>query len=251
MNVALAATLVAAVLIGLALGALGGGGSILTVPVLVYLAGFTPSAAIAGSLVVVGVTALSAMAAHSRQGRVDWRSGSLFAAVGVLGAYGGARLSAYLPPALLLGAFALLMVVVAALMLRPRRPSAAGHPAGRAGMLRVGLIGTAVGVTTGLLGAGGGFLIVPALLLVGLDMSVAVGTSLLVIAANCAAGLAGHLGHVDIDWALTLGVTALAVAGSVAGARLVRHLDPDRLRRAFGAVVAVIGTAVLTAQFIH
>jgi len=248
------ATLVAAVLIGLSLGALGGGGSILTVPVLVYLAGVAPTAAIAASLVVVGLTAGIAVIAHGRAGRVAWRTGALFALVGVVGAFAGARLGAHLPPALLLGAFAVLMIAVAALMLGPRRQPTevkVGPANDWPPLLRVALIGTAVGLTTGLLGAGGGFIIVPALLLVGLDMSTAVGTSLLVIAANCAAGLAGHLGHTDIDWPLTLGVTALAVVGSLAGSRLVRHLDPDLLRRAFGALVALIGTAVLTAQFLH
>ncbi|MFF8381928.1 sulfite exporter TauE/SafE family protein [Streptomyces sp. NPDC015661] len=240
----------ASLLVGVSLGALGGGGSILTVPLLVYLAGVHTKEAIATSLFVVGVTSLAALVPHARARRVRWRTGLLFGGFSMAGAYGGGRLAEYLPGTALLVAFALMMLATAVAMLRrPRhgretRRIPADHPP-----RHIAVEGLAVGAVTGLVGSGGGFLVVPALaLLAGLPMGIAVGTSLLVIAMNSFAGLAGHLAGVGIDWALALTVTAAAVAGSLVGGRLAGRIPQDALRTAFGWFVVVMGVFVLARQ---
>ncbi|GAA0947248.1 TSUP family transporter [Actinocorallia libanotica] len=239
-------TLAAAVLIGVVLGLLGGGGSILTTPVLIYLAGVDAKSAIAMSLFVVGATSVAGVVPHARAGRVRWRTGALFGAAGMIGAYAGGRLAAFVPANVLLIAFGIMMAVTAVAMLRGRRaPGAAAHGGSRP-LFKILLEGGAVGLVTGLVGAGGGFLVVPALaLLGGLPMPVAVGTSLLVIAMKSFAGLAGYLQSVSIDWPLTLSVTAVAIAGSLLGSRLSGMADPDRLRKAFGWFVVVMSVYVL------
>ncbi|CNE55047.1 putative permease [Mycobacterium tuberculosis] len=243
----LALTLLAALTVGVSLGLLGGGGSILTVPILVYVAGVEVKQAIAMSLFVVGVTSLAGVLPHARSGRVRWRTGLLFGAAGMVGAYAGGRLAAYIPGGALLAAFAVMMAVTAVAMLRGR-PAPAGAPADRP-MPRILAEGVAVGLVTGLVGAGGGFLVVPALVLLGgLSMPAAVGTSLLVIAMKSFAGLAGYLAAVHIDWPLTLAVTGAAVLGGLAGARLAGRVDPARLRRAFGWFVVVMAAIVVTLQ---
>lgn len=242
------AVVLLAVLVGLSLGLLGGGGSILTVPLLVYVAGLQTREAIATSLLVVGVTSAVAAISHARSGRVQWRTGLWFGAAGMVGAYAGGRLAEHLPGGLLLTAFAVMMTATAVAMIRGRRApqeaSATPLPVGR-----VLLHGGAVGLTTGIIGAGGGFLIVPALtLLGGLSMPVAVGTSLLVIAMNSAAGLGGHLPSVDLDWGLAAMVTAAAVGGSLVGGRLAGRISPDRLRRAFGWAVLAMAAVVFVEE---
>ena len=238
-----------AVLGGVSLGLLGGGGSILTVPLLVYVAGLPTKEAIATSLLVVGVTSAAAGISHARAGRVQWRTGLLFGAAGMVGAYAGGRLAGYLPGGLLLAAFALMMVATAVAMLRGRRGGRerGAHDAVPAG--RVLLDGVAVGLVTGVVGAGGGFLVVPALtLLGGLSMPVAVGTSLLVIAMKSGAGLAGYLSSVELDWGLAAMVTAAAVAGSLVGGRLTSRVSPDRLRKGFGWFVLVMAAFILVQE---
>ena len=249
-------TLFAAALIGLTLGLLGGGGSILTVPVLIYLAGVPAKSALATSLFVVGVTSLAGLVAHARAGRVRWRTGLLFGAAGMVGAYTGGRIAAYIPAAVLLIGFGLMMAATAVAMLRGANPAqgAAADPAEPAavGERHLGRIlgeGAVVGLVTGLVGAGGGFLVVPALVLLGgLSMPVAVGTSLLVIAMKSAAGLAGYLHTVSIDWPLALTVTAVAVAGGLVGGRLAGRVDAMVLRRSFGWFVVVMSVVVLGGQ---
>jgi uncharacterized membrane protein YfcA len=245
----LALTVALAVVVGLTLGLLGGGGSILMVPLLVYVAGMDTKAAIASSLVVVGVTSAVSVLGHARAGRVRWRTGLIFGAAGMAGAFAGGLVGGHLPGRLLMGACAVMMVATAGAMLRGRKgvdPTAAHTelPVGR-----VVLDGAAVGLVTGLVGAGGGFLVVPALaLLGGLPMTVAIGTSLLVIAMKSLAGLAGYLATVPIDWALTGAVTAAAVAGSLLGGRLVARIPAESLRRGFGWFVLAMGAFVLVQQ---
>jgi uncharacterized membrane protein YfcA len=242
-------TLAAAVLIGLALGVLGGGGSILTVPILVYLAGLDPKQAIAMSLFVVGVTSAVGAVSHARAGRVRWRTGLVFGAAGMVGAYGGGRLAEFIPGTWLLVGFALMMIATAVAMIRGRRSSVQVKPHGELPVGRVVAEGVAVGAVTGLVGAGGGFLVVPALVLLGgLPMAVAVGTSLVVIAMKSFAGLAGYLSTVHIDWKLAALVTAAAVVGSLVGGRLAGRIPEDLLRRGFGWFVLVMGGFVLTQQ---
>ncbi|OBF27418.1 sulfite exporter TauE/SafE family protein [Mycobacterium sp. ACS4331] len=246
-----ALTLILAVFIGITLGLLGGGGSILTVPLLAYVAGMEPKEAIATSLLVVGVTSAVGAISHARAGRVRWRTGLIFGLAGMVGAYGGGVLSTFIPGTVLLIAFAVVMVATAIPMLRGRREVQAGAAARRLPVLKVIAQGLAVGLVTGMIGAGGGFLVVPALaLLGGLPMPVAVGTSLIVIAMNSFAGLAGHLFSVAVDWPVALGVTAAAVAGALVGARLTALISPDVLRRAFGWFVLVMASVIL-AQEIH
>lgn len=226
--------------IGLSLGLIGGGGSIVTVPVLVYVLGVDPHEAIAMSLAVVGATSLVATALHARAGSVDFRTGALFGVFGVAGALVGSALTYLVPPAVLMLSFAVLMLVTATAMLAGRERSEDGpHPARSTPVAAAA--GFTVGALTGFLGVGGGFLIVPALTLVGgLRMKAAVGTSLFVIFVNCVAGLAGHLRHGAFDLGTAALVTALAVAGTLAGAALSHRTSPGRLRTGFAVFVIFV-----------
>ncbi len=260
---AIALTVTLAVAVGLSLGLLGGGGSILAVPLLVYVAGLDAQTAVATSLFVVGVTSAVAVVPHAGAGRVRWRTGLLFAGGGMVGAYLGGRLATHVPGPVLLVAFATMMLATAAAMIRgrttrPTPPRVGDAPStlrrrGRVTDSRraVGVValGVAVGTLTGFVGAGGGFLIVPALTLVaGLPMAQAVGTSLLVISLQSAAGLAGHLHGTTVPWSLALAVTTAAVLGSLVGARLASSVPQPTLRRAFGVMVLVMGAVVLAQQ---
>ncbi|MGW5154665.1 sulfite exporter TauE/SafE family protein [Nonomuraea wenchangensis] len=242
-------TLTAAALIGVTLGLFGGGGSILAVPVLVYLADVPARQAIAMSLLIVAVTSAVSAIGHARAGRIRWRTGLVFGAAGMAGAYAGGLIGPHLPESLLMAAFAAMMLATAIAMIRGRRTpgvTPAGH---ELPVLHVIAEGVAVGVVTGLVGAGGGFLVVPALVLLGgLPMGVAVGTSLLVIAMKSLAGLAGYLHSVPIDWSLALPVTAAAVVGGLAGGSLAGRIDGHRARTAFGWFVLAMGVFVLVQQ---
>lgn len=239
------------VIVGLLLGLLGGGGSILMVPVLVYLAGMEPKTAIATSLVAVGLTSLIAVLSHAREARVCWKNGWVFGLSGMLGAYGGGRLAAYVPGQILLLMLAIVMLGTALTLLAARRDRAAEtRPPGagplcptRLNLPAVLFDGFLVGAITGLVGVGGGFIIVPALnLLGGLPIRAAIGTSLLVIAMNSAAALAGYGSHVHIDPAFTAIITGAAISGSLIGSVLSRRVSSTRLRRSFGLfVVGVAG----------
>jgi uncharacterized membrane protein YfcA len=242
-------TVVLAMGIGVSLGLLGGGGSILAVPLLVYVADLPPKEAIATSLLVVGATSAVGVIPHARAGRVRWRTGLIFGTAGMIGAYAGGRLAAYIPGAVLLAGFALMMLATSIAMIRGRRPRPGRPVPHELPVLHVIADGIVVGLVTGLVGAGGGFLVVPALaLLGGLPMPVAVGTSLLVIAMKSVAGLAGYLSTVHIDWPLAAAVTAAAIAGSLAGGRLAGKIPEVMLRKGFGWFVAVMGVFVLAQQ---
>lgn len=246
-----AVALVLSILIGLSLGLLGGGGSILTVPILSYVAGMSTKAAIASSLFVVAVTSGFATTSHARAGRVQWRTGLLFGGAGMVGAYGGGFLAAYIPSRVLMIVFGLMMAATAIAMLRKPKSVVLSATRPAVPLLKILVDGVVVGVVTGLVGAGGGFLVVPALVLLGgLSMQTAIGTSLLVIAMKSFAGLAGHLQHVDIDWTLTLAVTGAAVAGSLIGGRLVDRIPPETLRRAFGLFIVVIAVFVIAKELV-
>jgi len=209
----IALTIALAVLVGVSLGLLGGGGSILTVPLLAYVGGMDPKPAIATSLLVVGVTSAIAASTHARAGRVRWRVAVVFGSVAMTGAYGGGMVARLIPGTVLLVAFAVIMVAAGAAMLRGRKDTNGTVCDRPLPMVRITVIGLAVGMISGLVGAGGGFLLVPALALVaGLPMPVAVGSSLVVISMQSFAGLAGHLTSEQIDWRLAAFVTA-AVRG--------------------------------------
>ncbi|NJD05182.1 MAG: sulfite exporter TauE/SafE family protein [Methylococcaceae bacterium] len=239
--------------IGLLLGMLGGGGSVLMVPMLVYLVGMPAKTAMATSLVVVGVTSAIAMLGHARGGRVCWKTGALFALAGMAGSYGGGRLAAFVSGTILLLLFGVIMLATAIAMLRGRKAEpaegAAAHQALcplRLPILPILFDGVAVGTLTGLVGAGGGFLVVPALnLLGGLPMRAAVGTSLLVVALQSFSALAGYASHVELDLHVTSLVATATIAGSLVGGRLSQRGSPAKLRRGFGAFVAMVGAYLL------
>lgn len=242
-------TVVLAAVIGVSLGLLGGGGSILAVPLLIYVAGLPAKEAIATSLLVVGATSAMAALPHARAGRVRWRTGLVFGLAGMAGAYAGGRLAEFIPAGVLLTAFALMMLATAIAMIRGRRGTEREPVPHELPTLRITAEGLVVGLVTGLVGAGGGFLVVPALaLLGGLPMPVAVGTSLVVIAMKSFAALAGYLFSVDINWGLAAAVTLAAVVGSLAGGSLAGRIRADVLRRSFGWFVVVMGVLVLAEQ---
>ena len=244
----LAAVLALSSLVGVALGALGGGGSILTVPILIYVAELEAKQAIATSLLVVGATSVAGAVAHARAGQIRWRTGLLFGVGGMVGAFGGGLLGGSIPGRVLLVGFALMMLATSVAMLRGRRTEHA-HTRGDLAVLPALLEGVVVGLVTGLVGAGGGFLVVPALALFGgLPITAAVGTSLVVIAMKSFAGLAGYLTTVSIPWHLAIGVTVAAILGSVLGSWLSGRIPEARLRRVFGWFVLVTGTFVLLEQ---
>ncbi|MDH6193591.1 putative membrane protein YfcA [Mycobacterium frederiksbergense] len=249
----IALTLVLAVVVGITLGVLGGGGSILTVPLLAYVAGMDAKQAIATSLLVVGATSAVGAISHARAGRVQWRVGLIFGAAGMAGAYLGGVLSRFIPGTVLLIGFALMMVATAVAMLRGRKTAEGAEFDGGRQLPVVKILaeGLVVGLVTGLVGAGGGFLVVPALVLLGgLPMPVAVGTSLVVIAMKSFAGLAGYLSTVQIDWTLAVMVTGAAVIGGLIGARLTALINPDVLRKSFGWFVLLM-SSVIFAQEVH
>lgn len=235
--------------IGVSLGLLGGGGSTLAVPLLVLVGGVAPSEAIGMSLAIVAVTSLLAALLHARTGGVAWRTAAAFAPAGAAGALAGAQLTYLVAPDALLAIFGLLLLVIGALMLlgttRRAAQRACARPAEPRGLTAILAAGAVVGVLTGFLGVGGGFVIVPALLLLcRLDIKQAVGTSLVVIAVNAAAGLLGHLGHDHIDAPLTALFTAFAALGAVGGHALATRARAERLQRGFAGLVVVVGGAV-------
>ena len=265
-------------LIGLSLGALGGGGSILTVPALVFVLGLSPQEATTASLVIVGVTAAAASAGHARSGHTKWRQGLLLAAVGVPASLGGTVLNRRVDPDVLLLSFAALMLVAAVGMLlrarsaarrqaqaQPSQPASPDAPGGSAlaatpaGLAhaapaarsrlghawRLAAAGLGIGFLTGFLGVGGGFIVVPVLVvLLRTPMPVAVGTSLLVISLNSAVALAARAGHGSFDWDVIVPFTAAAVAGSLAGKRAADRVSPNKLTVAFAALLVAVSVYV-------
>lgn len=227
--------------IGLSLGLLGGGGSILTVPALVYLVGLSPQAAVTASLVIVGANSAMGAFMHRSQGTLNWKIALVFGGTGMAMAYLAAGWSKALPATTLMMLFAVLMLVVGLFMMF--KPTPLGNDEGGRGWLVTVLTGAGVGVMTGFLGVGGGFLIVPALvMLVGLSMRQAVGTSLVVIAMNSLAGFLGHLQGPPIDLQVVVIFVAAGLAGALVGTRLTRIVHPEHLRKAFA--VFVIGLAI-------
>ena len=241
-----------ALLVGLPLGLLGGGGSILAVPVLVYGLGYPAKPAIAMSLAVVGVSSLIAAAFHWRLGNVRLRAAGTFGVFAMGGAFVGARLAAFVPEPMQLTAFALVTLAAGVMMVRRRDEDVDvrdGEGVVRADSPRVPLLAPAafaIGVLTGLVGVGGGFLVVPALVVLGrLPMRHAVGTSLAVIALNSAAGFVGYTALVRLDWAFLASFTTATVVGALAGAAMASHVRTTTLRRAFAVLLVAGGGMVL------
>jgi uncharacterized membrane protein YfcA len=237
-----------AIMVGVMLGLLGGGGSILTVPLFVYALGMGSKEAIATSLLVVGVTSIAGVVQYAHSGQVNWRTGLVFSAFAMAGAYVGGRGAAFVLGSVLLTLFAVMMVVSGIAMLRPRGHGSDPTPKPFS-LWKVGLEGLLVGGFTGLVGAGGGFLVVPALVIFGgMEMRKAIGTSLLVIALKAFTGLAGYLSHVSIDLKLASLVSAVAVVGTLLGSALSRRVSTEQLRRGFAWVVLSVAGFILYKQ---
>lgn len=239
---------VAALGIGLLLGLLGGGGSILLVPVLMHGLGMDAKLAVAVSLPVVGITSLGGAIVHWRAGHVDLRSALRVGVIAMAGAYVGARAGVLLPSAVQVALIGMVMVVAGLSMLRrrdTREDGSAVPPPRLARWLQLG-VPLGIGLLTGVTGVGGGFLFVPALVLLEqVPFATAVGTSLLVIAANAGAGLAGYVGYLALPWPFIVTFAATASLGAVAGAQVASRVPPQRLRRAFGALLLAVAGALL------
>jgi uncharacterized membrane protein YfcA len=232
--------------VGLSLGMVGGGGSILTVPILVYALGESVHLATGTALAIVGANSLIGAWEHRRAGRVRLPVALAFGGAGILGAFGGSWLNHLAPARLVLLGFAVLMLAAATAMARVRLRDRATGAAHVYLSPRVVLAGFAVGVLTGFFGVGGGFLIVPTLVLVlGLPMREAVGTSLVVIAINSAAALAGHLRFGGIDLSVTLLFIAGGATGAILGSRLAGRIDEGRLRHGFAALIVLVAAYIL------
>ena len=235
-----------ALVVGLVLGLLGGGGSILAVPTFLYVFHVEPKPAIAMSLVVVGMSALVGFLAHWRNGTINVRIAVLFGALAMVGSFAGARVARFVPASVQLGMFTAFALTAAVMMLRDSiRPRFAATP--ETGPLRfstlLGAQALAVGVLTALIGAGGGFLIVPSLVLMAnVPVKEAVGSSLLIIAMNAASGVAGYIGQIAFDWTLIGWFTALAAVGAVTGTRFMRRLPAARIKQGFAIMILVLGS---------
>ncbi len=244
--------LLGAIAVGLSLGLLGSGGSILTVPLLVYLLDQPEKVAIAGSLFVVGAIALAGAIPWALRGGVEWRSVFWFGLPGIAGTVLGAHLSRWVPGHVQLLLFASVMMVAAWRMARPAEmPNATSTPRSKTWIV---LDGLGVGLLTGLVSVGGGFMIVPALVLLGgLPMHRAVGTSLWIIALNAFSGFIKHLwvisdAGLSLDWRLLTLITVIGAIGSIVGQRMASRLPQALLRRGFAVLLILMGIFILAQE---
>jgi hypothetical protein len=242
----LAAAIVPGVLIGAALGLLGGGGSVLTVPIFVYVLGFSPKEAIAMSLAVVAATSAFGTVGYWRAGHVNVRIATMFGGVAMLGTLVGVRLAQFISGTTQMVMFGAVMLAAAVFMLRGRPP---GDEQRRligsvASTIKVAAGGLLVGSVTGTVGVGGGFLIVPALVLMRMPLRDAVGTSLLVITGTCVVGVLGYLGHVSLDWAAVALVAAGTLPGMALGRYLHEYVPQPILRRGFAVFLVVMAAFI-------
>lgn len=250
--------IIAGLLTGMLLGIFGSGGSIITMPSLLYLLDVEAKAAIAMSLGIVAITATISALQHWRHGNVDFRITAVFGLFGIAGTYAGALVGVITPVVIQLTVFALVMYVAAWRMLKPKAQS---HSLSAAEMteiddcpdgncnLQYGHIaahGIGIGVLTGIVGVGGGFLIVPALVLLsGLSMKKAIGTSLSIVALKSFAGFAGYAGAVNIDYSMMAMFTAIAIVGSLIGSQLGDRLPAELLKKGFGGFLMLVASYIL------
>ena len=244
---------IGALLVGISLGLLGSGGSILTVPVLIYLAGEQEKVAIAESLGIVGAISLAGFVPYALKKQVHWRSVILFGLPGMAGTYGGAMIAGYVSGTFQLMLFAAVMIIAAVMMFRDnkKRIEVAGEAEIAHAWWKIVLEGLAVGVLTGLVGVGGGFLIVPALVLLGgLPMSLAVGTSLLIIALKSFSGFFKYmdvLANLDlsINWQLILVFSLIGAVGSMVGKTVGGKISNNRLKKGFAGFLVLMGSYII------
>jgi uncharacterized membrane protein YfcA len=238
-----------AILIGLSLGLLGGGGSILTVPVLVYALGMEAKTSIALSLAIVGATALIGSVTHWKAKNVNFKIAVIFGPVAMIGTFLGAKLSAFMSGATQLILFAIVMLIASFFMIRGRKDSDTTEEEMLSHKLPLTLIiieGLVVGVLTGLVGVGGGFMIVPALVLLAkVPMKQAVGTSLSIIAMKSFAGFIGYMGTIEIPWTFLTIFTGFTGIGIVIGTILVKYVPQKILKKIFGVFLIVMGIFIL------
>ena len=257
---------IASVIIGISLGLIGGGGSILTVPVLVYLFKVDPVLATAYSLFIVGATSLVGAVPKYRQGLVNLKTAVIFGIPAIAAVYATRKFIvpaipqevftlagiSFTKPLLLMLLFAVLMVFASYSMITGKESTTNGNEEPQKFnyplILAEGLV---VGILTGLVGAGGGFLIIPALVLLSkLPMKQAVGTSLLIIAAKSLIGFLGDVGHQPINWTLLLSVTALAIGGIFIGNMLSHRISSQKLKKSFGWFVLVMGFYIIVKELL-
>ena len=238
--------------IGVLLGLLGGGGSILAVPALVFGLGLGIEQAIPISLIVVGAASAVGALPKVRAHQVQWRLAAVFAATGLPATFAGSAVGRLLPEQALLTGFAVVMVVAGVRMLADRGETGTACSTQGSGIdwrrcaSRAVPAGLVVGFLTGLFGVGGGFLIIPALvLMLGVEMPVAVGTSLVIIVANSAAGLVSHLSSTNIDRSITAAFAGTAIAGSLIAGHFGTRSDTGRLQRWFAYLVFAVAAYVL------
>lgn len=235
-------------MVGLTLGLLGGGGAIVTVPVLVYALGIEAKLAVVMALPIVGGVSLVGVFQHWRQGNVDFRTAGVFGLAAMGGAFGGAKLAQFISGSVQLLLLAALMLGAAISMLRNKKIAGAESDTRNLGVT-VLLVGLGVGVLTGLLGIGGGFVLVPALvILANVPMRQAVGTSLTVIAMNTVAGYLGYRGQVEVPWMLVLQFGAIAAVGIVIGSALVPRIPQAGLKKSFGVLLIVLSALIIWQQ---
>jgi uncharacterized protein len=227
--------------VGMSLGGLGGGGSVLSLPMLVYIAGLGTREAIGISSIIVGCSAAAAVAVHARRGNVDWKTGCLFAAAGIPSALASAHVSNFVPPHLLLGSFAVLLVCVSLWMFFAQVGTTT-HP--RSWPV-IALVGAGIGLVAGFFGVGGGFVIVPALTgLAGLDLRRAIGTSLFIITINSVTSMIEHVNHNMLPLTTTAAFAGMTVVGALIGQQVASRMSTTHLRRGFAMLVLVVACLV-------
>lgn len=242
---------IGALFIGLTLGLLGSGGSILTVPVLTYLVGQETKVAIAGSLMIVGIISLFSAIPYARQQLVKWRTVVLFGIPGMLGAIVGAWGAHFVSDAMQMLIFSVLLLTASYLMFKPMKLKDADHEHEERAKSKIIIDGFVVGAVTGLVGVGGGFLIIPALVLLGgLSMRLAVGTSLVIIAIKSFAGFVGYLPVLDalqlsVDWQIIWIFSIIGVVGGWLGHKISAHINQASLKRGFAVFLVLMGAFIL------
>lgn len=237
-------TIISSLFIGISLGLLGGGGSILTVPVLIYIVKMDPKDSIALSLAIVGITSLFGLIKHIKDGNINKKISILFIPFAIAGTFLGTYLAQFISAQIQLIIFAIIMILAAIFMFKGRKDIVNKDSNTKASLIIP--IAISLGVMTGIIGVGGGFLIVPTLvLLAGLEMKVAVGTSLLIIAINSISGFIGYLNYIKVPWGFLTQFTSFSILGIFIGAALLKKIKPDNLRKGFALFLVIMGCFIL------